>query len=311
MHAASTATVPPMRRVEFWEHLVSQHVTPMRIRPQGQDFHGEVQTRLIGSVSVSRVSGQGIRAVHEAPEIARTATHLCAACVHLEGHARVQRGGMEAELQPGDVFITDSRDAFALHLEEPWTHLVLTLPAASMQSRGRPGLLSAEISRKQGLAGLWSQHLANAFRFCEGISAPAARLIERQLIDLLQQLLEDDAGRDGGPRTAQEAAFNAACHVISLRCTDPALSPDAIARSLDMSSRTLARIFAANGQTVMRRVYDERLERAARLLASTGASERSVTDIAFACGFNDISHFGRQFAARLQMTPTEWRRRNR
>ena len=29
--------------------------------------------------------------------------------------------------------------------------------------------------------------------------------------------------------------------------------------------------------------------------------------IAFACGFNDASHFGRVFAARMHMTPSRWR----
>src|SRR4051794_4548636 len=36
--------------------------------------------------------------------------------------------------------------------------------------------------------------------------------------------------------------------------------------------------------------------RAARLLSAPEAADRSITDIAFACGFNDSSHFGRVFA---------------
>ena len=39
------------------------------------------------------------------------------------------------------------------------------------------------------------------------------------------------------------------------------------------------------------------------------AFHRSVTEIAFACGFNDASHFGRVFAAKMHMTPSQWRQR--
>ena len=58
----------------------------------------------------------------------------------------------------------------------------------------------------------------------------------------------------------------------------------------------------------MKRVFAERVNRAAKLLGAPEAAHRTVTDIAFSCGFNDSSHFGRVFAAELLMTPTEWRR---
>jgi transcriptional regulator GlxA family with amidase domain len=58
----------------------------------------------------------------------------------------------------------------------------------------------------------------------------------------------------------------------------------------------------------MRRVYDERVRRAAGLLTEAEAAHGPVTEIAFACGFNDASHFGRAFAARMHTTPTQWRR---
>ena len=109
--------------------------------------------------------------------------------------------------------------------------------------------------------------------------------------------------------TSSSALFLGACQLIALKFGDPELTPDELARELGVSSRTLARVFAANHETVMRRVFDERLRQAARLLTAPEAAHRSVTDIAFACGFNDVSHFGRMFAARMHMTPSRWRRR--
>jgi transcriptional regulator GlxA family with amidase domain len=61
----------------------------------------------------------------------------------------------------------------------------------------------------------------------------------------------------------------------------------------------------------MSRIWEERVNRAARLLAAPEAADRSVTDIAFACGFKDSSHFGRVFAARMGTAPARWRKRLR
>jgi len=49
-----------------------------------------------------------------------------------------------------------------------------------------------------------------------------------------------------------------------------------------------------------------RIGRACRLLAE---SELSVTEIALACGFANLSNFNRQFARLKQTTPREYRRR--
>jgi AraC-like DNA-binding protein len=50
-----------------------------------------------------------------------------------------------------------------------------------------------------------------------------------------------------------------------------------------------------------------RLRKAADLLAR--ASERRISDIAFDCGFNDLSYFNRCFRRRFGLTPTAARGR--
>jgi AraC-like DNA-binding protein len=104
------------------------------------------------------------------------------------------------------------------------------------------------------------------------------------------------------------AVFVAGGRVIARRFGEPDLTPASIARDVGVSSRTLERAFAAHGETVMRRVFDERLGQAASHLRSPDSAHRSITDIAFACGFNDSSHFGRLFFRKMHVTPSQWRR---
>ena len=221
------------------------------------------------------------------------------------------RGGETIALERGDIFITDSRREFMLDLRQPWRHLLITLPTGWLDGRvPRPESLAGAVLRDRPLARLWASHLAAGFALAGELSPAAATLFTRHSVDLLAQLL-DESHLDS--RTTAEAArdamFVSACHVIALRCGEPDLTPDEIARDIGVSSRTLARVFAARDETVMRRVFDERVSQAARLLASPTSAHHSVTDIAFACGFNDLSHFGRVFAGKMQMTPSRWRRR--
>jgi AraC-like DNA-binding protein len=312
MIAMTTDSVRPSERAEFWADLVSRHVTPMCIEPAGtQPLRGEIQAQVIGGLGVAQVSGRGVHASHTRAQIARTRGHLWAACMHLEGEARIGRGGEQIALQRGDVFMTDSRHEFTLDLERPWRHLLITLPIQWIDSRvARPELLSGAVLRDRPLARLWASHLVSGFALSGELSPTAARLFARQSLDLLAQLLEEADCDHPTPSDAGHAAiFLSARHVIALKFGDPSLTPVQIAQDLNVSTRTLARIFAANNETVMRRLFDERVRQAAKLLTAPEAVHRSVTEIAFACGFNDASHFGRVFAAKMRMTPSEWRRR--
>ena len=42
-------------------------------------------------------------------------------------------------------------------------------------------------------------------------------------------------------------------------------------------------------------------------MRDTGAGTRSITDIAFSVGFNDLSYFSRAFAERFGMSPRSFR----
>lgn len=305
----STDGVRPGERAEFWTALVSRHVTPMAMEPTPLGLRGEILARAIGSVGVARVSGQGIRAIHTDRHVARASSHVFAACVHLEGETTITQGGETTSLRPGDVFITDSRRRFTLGLERPWRHLVLTIPTARLEARvAHAERVGGRVLRASALGRLWSSHLAAVFAAGSDVSPAAADLVARQSIDLLAQLLNETPAPGPLAGTRRDAVFVSACHVIKQRCREPGLTPEAVARDVGVSSRTLARIFAERGETVMRRVFAERVQQAATLLTSPAWAHRGITDIAFACGFNDLAHFGRVFAARMDMSPSVYRR---
>jgi AraC-like DNA-binding protein len=230
----------------------------------------------------------------------------------LEGVARITGRGEEIELRKGDIFITDSRQEFTLAFERPSRQLTASLATAWIDGRVTRGeLLGGMVLRDHSLARLWASHLAAGFAMAGTLSPTAAALFARHSIELLAQAIEEEHYCRPTPSEAARAAiYLRACHLIALKSAEPNLRPDQIARELGLSTRSLARIFAMHNQTLMKRVLEERVRQAAKLLNDSKAAHRTITEIAFACGFNDASHFGRTFAASMHMTPSQWRRRS-
>lgn len=83
------------------------------------------------------------------------------------------------------------------------------------------------------------------------------------------------------------------------------VSLDDAARSVGLGRRRFTELFRkVTGESWRRHVHRLRIDYAAKLLVST---ERSVTAIAFECGFEDLSHFHHSFKAAHGRTPLAYR----
>jgi AraC family transcriptional activator of tynA and feaB len=86
---------------------------------------------------------------------------------------------------------------------------------------------------------------------------------------------------------------------------DPDFSPREVAAEAGISLRYLQKLFTARGSTCSEFIYSLRLDHAAHLLhrrASLGTNQ-PLSEIAFACGFRDYTHFARRFRHRFGYSP--------
>ena len=84
----------------------------------------------------------------------------------------------------------------------------------------------------------------------------------------------------------------------------PDLRAEAVAAHLGVSRATCTCCLRPEGRSFLEYVFAERIARALR--AHTD-SDRTISAIAFAIGFSDLSHFNRTFRRRFGRTPTEVR----
>ncbi len=113
------------------------------------------------------------------------------------------------------------------------------------------------------------------------------------------------AGRpDRGPRAADAEAI---LEYLKLRFREP-LSLEAMAAELGYSPSYLSRSFKKmTGRCLFEDVNARRIAEACALLKE---SDLTVSEIAFAVGYNNLSFFNRYFRKLMDASPAEYRRRN-
>jgi len=89
---------------------------------------------------------------------------------------------------------------------------------------------------------------------------------------------------------------------------DPGLTPAKVAKAAGVSLRTLHRAFQESGLTFWSWVCEQRLERCHAELTDSMSSQRTITEVAFRWGFNELSTFDRNFRKRYGVSPRVIRR---
>lgn len=142
------------------------------------------------------------------------------------------------------------------------------------------------------------------------LQAGAARMTDDQFVRaanlagevVLMALAGADTVSDGSVRGANLAR---AKRLIRDRLEDPDLSVQDIAAACGFSTSYLHNLFRDDGRTVSEYLKVARLERARELLQRRHAPDVSVTDVALACGYSNMSQFSTAFRRAFGLTPRD------
>jgi AraC family transcriptional activator of tynA and feaB len=99
--------------------------------------------------------------------------------------------------------------------------------------------------------------------------------------------------------------FMRVCGIIKDRFANPDISPRAVAAEAGISLRYLQKLFTVRGSTCGHHICSTRLDHAARLIERRALMKtgQPLSEIAYACGFRDYTHFARGFRRRFGTAP--------
>jgi AraC-like DNA-binding protein len=128
--------------------------------------------------------------------------------------------------------------------------------------------------------------------------AIAAHLLDLAALGLGARDDQALAARRGGLRAVR---LQALLLILGRRFSEPDFSAQKLAVAAGLSERYVNELLYEAGASFTVRLNELRLIKAARLLSMT---TKRISDIAFECGFNDLSYFNRSFRRRFGLTPT-------
>ncbi|HMN55159.1 MAG TPA: helix-turn-helix transcriptional regulator [Sphingopyxis sp.] len=143
-------------------------------------------------------------------------------------------------------------------------------------------------------------------------AGPTAELAHRvaihvaDLVALAAGTNSDATGTASG-RELHAARLDAIKHWTLARLTSPSLNIAAAAAAAGLSTRSVQLLFKADGATFTGFVLRERLTLAHRRLSMPRLQKGTITEIAYDCGFGDLSYFTNSFRKTYGETPSEVR----
>jgi AraC-like DNA-binding protein len=304
----STDDVAPAERFAYWreECCAPVGVTTERDmdNPTFSARVSRLTARALTNVRYDTVTPCHVQRTRR--EISQRPWDSCSLYRELSAGAWFSRGGQEFTTRTGDLIVADLDMPFETRsLGTGFRHDVWLIPNTTLTpylpASTRPIL--RRFSAMQGVEALLSASLDVLGREADAMSADCLSRVTDNLCRLIG--IAYGAAADDHSEAVRDARVARAKQYIDAHLADPGLSPARIAAALRVSLRSLHLAFAPTGVSVAHHIQLRRLEECRSMLVA--CPSRSVTDIAFAWGFNSLSGFYRAFHNAFGASPGDLR----
>jgi AraC family transcriptional regulator, positive regulator of tynA and feaB len=304
----STDHVPPKQALSYWKDAVCDAF--LKVQTEYDDtagFQGTITCTPIGTLVANDVRSQSHIVKRNQQGIGRDRDDWFFVNLHKAGTCSLTQGRQTHTPMVGDFSFHDSTRPFDLRFHDDMALTCFVVPQSALLARTTDARSAVAKPLLCGGAGILFRNFASALaQAAPGLSVPEGMLAGNIFIDLLALALgANDDGREAARPAARRILFEQVCAHIRSMIADPELTISAAADGVHMAPRTLQTLFQAHGTSFTAFVIEQRLLLADRLL--TRSQSMTVTDVAYAVGFSDLSHFSRMYRRRFELTARDRR----
>ena len=302
----STAAVSPRNSVSFWTESVSDTFVDLECRAGDgrESIDGEIVVQSLASLDLARVRASA-QSVHRTPAAIRASSDdYYLVGMQTEGAYLVTQDGRSAAIHDGGFALYDTTRPYSLLLTDHFEQLVIRLPRAALE-RHLPeaaGLTALAVNADPVAARLMVNTIQFLANDIDALSPDIALSVSQGVEHLIV------AGLGGIARGVPDVHRFSRRKLIQTHILqnlgDESLSIKSIASELHLSPSSIHRAFAADGETVMGWVWQQRLNRIRESLLS-GKHHGTLTDLFVTWGFSDPAHFSRAFRQRFGHAPSD------
>lgn len=292
-----------MANPDEWAELCSSCFVPLRVRASSPGFRAALtHVALPRELGATRVTSDGSEVFRSAKRIAVDPSDDLLLSVQVSGSGVVRQSERQAVLGRGVATLYDTASPYTLLFPARMSELVLQMPRAVIDPRGRAvaGSTARTIGPSPALRALTA--LLGSVTAGD-VATPREQLaLADAVVGLARSVLSPVLREDRPTGLDRDALYASMLTAIDDGLADPDLSVSSIAAAHAVSVRLVQKIFADHGGSPADLIRRRRLEYASDLLAAG----RGVAESARRSGFSDAGTFARAFRRRFGVVPSEW-----
>ncbi len=299
----STDTVGARERGDYWREVVCGTLFDISVESMPEHFSAQIASRSFGPLRFVKSESTEYRIARNRSEIARGPEHY-SIYLQISGRSVSVQGDETVVLGPNEIMLYDGRQPF--RGSHSGQRAIMVLPQ-EMVHRRAPWLRrrgSHKLDANSPFIHLVRQHVVHLSTAELSMSGASAGTLAENLCNLLALVSANDVR---SVQLTSELQIEAMLVLCRQSLDDPELAPGVIADRLGISTRTLHARFKQVGQTFGQWILTNRLNACRAALGDPQQQSRNIAEIAYSCGFNDLSYFNRSFRTRFDMTPGEYR----
>ncbi|MBI6767573.1 AraC family transcriptional regulator [Pseudomonas syringae pv. syringae] len=293
----------PEDRFDAWQEVVSSTYGLVASQPLNEaPFDGRLNVRGQGSVTFTRIQSSPLH--YRRLQQDRESDHFLLT-LSLCPDALVVQNDRESRQGAGDIVLYDSAQPYACSYPEGDDQIVLTVPRKLLLQHipSAECLVCRTLDGRSALGRVAAVVLTEAWN-AEGLSDPLSERLNASLLDVLSTAFDSVFGdTDIRRQSHQMQQLQRIKQFLLNNLPDTGLTAENIALATHVSPRTLNRLFAQEGTTAIRWLWQQRLSACHDALLKRHV--RRVSDAALNFGFTNLSHFSRAFKNAYGIPPQQ------
>jgi AraC-like DNA-binding protein len=302
----------PQRRVELAREVFGRQMLRLDVEPHSeQSFRTDLKLRALPGLKLVTGLASDVTTDRTTSLLADGNDDIFFSIGETEGKLIAEQRGRQIVVEHGGVSAISNAERFSLtHLGSRTAGLMVPYKALATLVPDLDDRIAHPLPRYSDGLRLLRGYIGTLTTSSTFHRPDTAVIATTHIHDLLCLII--GASRDGeeviATRGLKAAQLLAIKSFVNKNLSDRTLSINTVTATQRLGRRYVQRLFEEEGTTFSNYVANQRLKRAKRFLEDGQQAHRTISAIAYDCGFSDIAHFNRTFRRSFELAPSDIRR---
>ncbi len=298
-------------KLDFWKEVVCDRVAPLDFTVEANGtFEGALRWTKIDDIQLSDIRATPHVALRTLSSIRKSDSDAFVFNLLQTGRCDASQDGRSARMNNGMGWFCSADRPYELNFDQPF-HLTSVQIPRHMINRNISGadrLVAYNLSHSSQLYPLVQNYILQLAQQRPQFDKITAEKVALNLAELVSTLIGEHLSNHEAPLSNSKVASLLRIRAfVEANLHDPDLCPTRVAEAMRMSTRYINQLLEAENTSLSRYIWQRRVERVATLLKNPVNAGNSLSSFAYACGFNDMTHFSKAFRKHFGMSPSEYR----